>query len=107
MVILCLYLVGLFGEGPADRRERLRHLLAQIGADAIRKEKVEAIAEKKKKDEVWYNKAIKHDSSVKLTDETRNKTTVRTPSFRNCIFRNITFLKHHKKNMTMSSFCNS
>ena len=29
-----------------------------------------------------------------------------TPSFRNCIFQNLTFLKHHKKNMTISSFCN-
>ena len=26
--------------------------------------------------------------------------------FRNCIFQNLTYLEHHKKNMTMSSFCN-
>ena len=46
------YVLGLFGEGPADRRERLRHILAQLGADAIRKERSEALAEKKKRDEV-------------------------------------------------------
>ena len=45
-------LTGLFGEGPADRRERLRQILAQLGADAIRKERSEALAEKKKRDEV-------------------------------------------------------
>ena len=44
----------MFGEGPADRRERLRHILALIGADAIRKERIEAIAEKKKRDEVYH-----------------------------------------------------
>ena len=32
--------------------------------------------------------------------------TVFSPSFRNCIFQNLTFLKHDKKNMTLSSFCN-
>ena len=32
--------------------------------------------------------------------------TVHTPSFRNCLFQNLTFLKHLKKNKTMSSFCN-
>lgn len=28
---------GLFGEGPADRRERLRQLLARLGQDALKK----------------------------------------------------------------------
>lgn len=58
--------ICLFGEGPADRRERLRKLLAQIGADAIRKERVEALAEKKKKDEeniTWY-----HEGSASLQE---------------------------------------
>ena len=32
-------------------------------------------------------------------------TTVCTPSFRNYIFQSHTFLKHHKKNITVSSFC--
>ena len=32
--------------------------------------------------------------------------TVCTPSSRNCIFQNLTFLKHHKIYMTMSSFFN-
>lgn len=31
----------MFGEGPADRRERLRNLLAKLGEDAIKKKKEE------------------------------------------------------------------
>ncbi len=34
-----LFLLGYFGEGPVDRRERLRHLLARLGQDAIKKRK--------------------------------------------------------------------
>ena len=30
---------GLFGEGPADRRERLRQLIAQLGDDIIKRKK--------------------------------------------------------------------
>lgn len=30
---------GLFGEGPAERRERLRFLLARLGQDAIKKKR--------------------------------------------------------------------
>lgn len=30
---------GLFGEGPADRRERLRQLLARLGEDTIKRNK--------------------------------------------------------------------
>ena len=37
----------------------------------------------------------------------RKMTIVCTPSFRNCIFPNLTFLKHHKKNLTIISFCNT
>ena len=33
--------LGLFGEDPADRRERLRQLLARLGVDAIKKNKDE------------------------------------------------------------------
>ena len=44
-------MTGLFGEGPADRRERLRQLMSLIGEDAARKKKIE-IAEKKKREEV-------------------------------------------------------
>ncbi|KAJ8300409.1 hypothetical protein KUTeg_021928 [Tegillarca granosa] len=49
---------GLFGEGPADRRDRLRKLLAQIGEDAIKQKKQEEIEQKKKKEEeniTWYH----------------------------------------------------
>ena len=42
---------GLFGEGPADRRERLRQLLTIIGEDATRKKKIED-KERKEKEEV-------------------------------------------------------
>ncbi len=37
---------GLFGEGPADRRERLRQLLARLGQDAIKKKKEDEKDEK-------------------------------------------------------------
>ena len=51
--------ICLFGEGPAERRNRLREMLAQLGEDAIRKKK-EAdevrIREEKDHDETtWYH----------------------------------------------------
>ena len=49
-----LGITGLFGEGPADRRERLRQVLAQRGEDALRKQKAEEEIEKKKKEEVSF-----------------------------------------------------
>jgi U4/U6 small nuclear ribonucleoprotein PRP4 len=42
----------LFGEGPADRRERLRNLLATIGEDTLKKRKQSELEEKKKRAEV-------------------------------------------------------
>lgn len=46
----CFSFLGLFGEGPAERRERLRQILARLGEDAIKKkqeeEKKEEIKEK-------------------------------------------------------------
>ena len=39
--------LGLFGEGPADRRERLRQLLSVLGEDAIRKRRQEELKQKK------------------------------------------------------------
>ena len=36
--------------------------------------------------------------------EDTSKTTSFATYFRNCIFQNLTFLKHQRKNMTMSSF---
>lgn len=44
---------GLFGEGPAERRERLRKLLAELGESAIRQKKEEKQKEQKKKEEVF------------------------------------------------------
>lgn len=38
--------IGLFGEGPAERRERLRHLLATHGEDIIKRKRGD-IPEKK------------------------------------------------------------
>ncbi|RWS25616.1 U4/U6 small nuclear ribonucleoprotein Prp4-like protein [Leptotrombidium deliense] len=42
--------ICLFGEGPADRRERLRQLLAKLGQDAHKRKKEEDKAEDKDKD---------------------------------------------------------
>ena len=33
--------ICLFGEGPADRRNRLRELLGKLGADAVSKRKMQ------------------------------------------------------------------
>ena len=44
--------ICLFGEGPADRRERLRNLLATLGEDALKKQKKEEEAQQQEKDEV-------------------------------------------------------
>ncbi|XP_050389042.1 U4/U6 small nuclear ribonucleoprotein Prp4 [Patella vulgata] len=58
--------ICLFGEGPAERRERLRQLLAQIGAYALKKKEEEKAAEAKKKEEenvTWY-----HEGSESLKE---------------------------------------
>lgn len=44
--------IGLFGEGPAERRERLRQLLAVLGEDALKQKKTEKEIEVTKKEEV-------------------------------------------------------
>ncbi|XP_064650294.1 U4/U6 small nuclear ribonucleoprotein Prp4-like isoform X2 [Lineus longissimus] len=49
--------ICLFGEGPADRRERLRQLLASLGEDVWKKKEAEE-KKKEKKDEdniTWYH----------------------------------------------------
>lgn len=46
---------GLFGEGPAERRERLRKLLVELGESAIKRKKEEKQKELKKKEEVTVN----------------------------------------------------
>lgn len=58
--------ICLFGEGPADRRERLRNLLATIGEDSLKKRRQTELEEKKKRDEenvTWY-----HEGSESLKE---------------------------------------
>lgn len=38
----------MFGEGPADRRERLRQLLARLGEDLLKKKQQEEKKEEEK-----------------------------------------------------------
>jgi len=49
--------ICLFGEGPADRRTRLRELLGKLGVDVLAKKKqqTEQIEEKKDDDNTWYH----------------------------------------------------
>ncbi|KAJ6652060.1 hypothetical protein lerEdw1_015263 [Lerista edwardsae] len=58
----CLRALGepitLFGEGPAERRERLRNILSVVGTDALKKTKKEDDRSKKSKEEyqqTWYH----------------------------------------------------
>ncbi|XP_030062372.1 U4/U6 small nuclear ribonucleoprotein Prp4 isoform X2 [Microcaecilia unicolor] len=58
----CLRALGepitLFGEGPAERRERLRNVLSVVGADALKKTKKDDEKSKKSKEEyqqTWYH----------------------------------------------------
>ncbi|KAJ7308054.1 hypothetical protein JRQ81_008557 [Phrynocephalus forsythii] len=58
----CLRALGepitLFGEGPAERRERLRNILSVVGTDALKKTKKEDEKAKKSKEEyqqTWYH----------------------------------------------------
>lgn len=56
--------ICLFGEGPAERRERLRHLLAQIGQDAIRRKQEEELqrereARREAAETTWYHESTK------------------------------------------------
>ena len=45
---------GLFGEGPAERRARLRQVLADVGEDALKRKKIQDIEDKKRRDEVFF-----------------------------------------------------
>ena len=51
--------ICLFGEGPADRRERLRNLLSILGGDAIKRKYADEPkpkeTEQKKEDSTWYH----------------------------------------------------
>ncbi|XP_006640552.1 U4/U6 small nuclear ribonucleoprotein Prp4 [Lepisosteus oculatus] len=58
----CLRALGepitLFGEGPAERRERLRNILSVVGTDALKKSKKEDDKSKRSQDEfqqTWYH----------------------------------------------------
>uniref|UniRef100_A0A8C2ZEK6 Pre-mRNA splicing tri-snRNP complex factor PRPF4 n=1 Tax=Cyclopterus lumpus TaxID=8103 RepID=A0A8C2ZEK6_CYCLU len=56
----------LFGEGPADRRERLRSVLSVVGPDALKKSRREEERAKRSQDEcqqTWY-----HEGSASLKD---------------------------------------
>ncbi|KAK1883491.1 U4/U6 small nuclear ribonucleoprotein Prp4 [Dissostichus eleginoides] len=58
--------IVLFGEGPADRRERLRGVLSVVGPDALKKSRREEERGKKSQDEcqqTWY-----HEGSASLKD---------------------------------------
>lgn len=50
--------VTLFGEGPAERRERLRNILSVVGPDALKKSKKDDEKSKKSREEcqtTWYH----------------------------------------------------
>lgn len=50
--------ICVFGEGPAERRERLKQLLAVLGEDAVKQRKAEQQQQLKKRDEenvTWYH----------------------------------------------------
>ncbi|XP_038600889.1 U4/U6 small nuclear ribonucleoprotein Prp4 isoform X1 [Tachyglossus aculeatus] len=58
----CLRALGepitLFGEGPAERRERLRNILSVVGTDALKKTKKDDEKSKKSREEyqqTWYH----------------------------------------------------
>ena len=59
---------GVFGEGPADRRERLRQLLAKLGKDAVRdkKEHEEAVKKKEEATVTWYHEGSENLKSARL-----------------------------------------
>ena len=60
-----LSVAGLFGEGPVDRRERLRQLMAVLGEDTLKKKKTEE-AEQKKLEEVGHIGHIGHISHISV-----------------------------------------
>ncbi|KAG7232722.1 hypothetical protein INR49_008184 [Caranx melampygus] len=58
--------ITLFGEGPADRRERLRSVLSVVGPDALKKSRKDEERAKRSHDEcqqTWY-----HEGSASLRD---------------------------------------
>ncbi|KAM8854157.1 U4/U6 small nuclear ribonucleoprotein Prp4 isoform 2-T2 [Synchiropus picturatus] len=57
--------ITLFGEGPADRRERLRNILTLVGPDALKKSRKD---EKVKKSPDEYLQTWYHEGSASLRD---------------------------------------
>lgn len=62
---------GLFGEGPADRRERLRQLLAQVGQDALRRRQEEEQQKERElrrdtSETTWYHESSEALKSCRL-----------------------------------------
>uniref|UniRef100_A0A667YK50 Pre-mRNA splicing tri-snRNP complex factor PRPF4 n=1 Tax=Myripristis murdjan TaxID=586833 RepID=A0A667YK50_9TELE len=58
--------ITLFGEGPADRRERLRSILSIVGPDALKKSQKDEQKAKRSQDEcqqTWY-----HEGSASLKE---------------------------------------
>uniref|UniRef100_A0A673AYS1 U4/U6 small nuclear ribonucleoprotein Prp4-like n=1 Tax=Sphaeramia orbicularis TaxID=375764 RepID=A0A673AYS1_9TELE len=58
--------ITLFGEGPADRRERLRSILSVVGPDALKKSRKDEERAKRSQEEcqqTWY-----HEGSAYLKD---------------------------------------
>ncbi|ELU16587.1 hypothetical protein CAPTEDRAFT_226300 [Capitella teleta] len=61
--------ICLFGEGPQDRRERLRKLLGEMGNEIFKKKNLEESDKKKKKDEenvTWYHQGPDHLRAARL-----------------------------------------
>jgi len=63
--------ICLFGEGPADRRTRLRELLGKLGVDVLAKKKQQAEVEQKQEekkddDSTWYHEG---PESLKIARE--------------------------------------
>lgn len=58
----------LFGEGPADRRERLRQLLSRLGQDGVRKKKHEEqeTSDSKSQNETWYHEGSENLRQIRL-----------------------------------------
>lgn len=50
--------IGLFGEGPAERRERLRKLVAELGESVIQRKKEQKKEEQKRRDEVMIHLSV-------------------------------------------------
>ncbi|GBN10445.1 U4/U6 small nuclear ribonucleoprotein Prp4 [Araneus ventricosus] len=62
--------ICLFGEGPAERRERLRQILALLGEDAIKKKQEEEEEKEEIKEEIakatWYHEGTENLLKARL-----------------------------------------